>query len=149
MYFKLYLVIYLLFITMNKLKKILITGESGFIGSHLIKHFVCKYPNYIIHGLDSLTYAANKDFTKDLVSHPNYFFHQIDIRNRNDLIDFFINNQISDVEFYEIRYSGVPANFLRSFKKSGKEVLIESLFSIFHLLPPSVKAAITDIINTR
>ena len=97
MYFKLYLVIYLLFITMNKLKKILITGESGFIGSHLIKYFVCKYPNYIIHGLDSLTYAANKDFTKDLVSHPNYFFHQIDIRKRNDLIDFFINNQISDV----------------------------------------------------
>tara|TARA_B100001741_G_C16516204_1_gene582346 strand:- start:44 stop:1027 length:984 start_codon:yes stop_codon:yes gene_type:complete len=82
---------------MSDVKKILITGESGFIGSHLIKHFVFKYPHYIIHGLDSLTYASNKDLTKDLIAKPNYFFHKIDIRNRHEVLDFFINHQISDV----------------------------------------------------
>ncbi len=82
---------------MNDVKKILITGESGFIGSHLIKHFILQYPQYKVYGLDSLTYASNKDFTKDLISQSNYFFTQIDIRNRNEVLDFFINHQISDV----------------------------------------------------
>tara|TARA_Y100000766_G_scaffold203677_1_gene175594 strand:- start:2315 stop:3298 length:984 start_codon:yes stop_codon:yes gene_type:complete len=82
---------------MNDVKKILITGESGFIGSHLIKHFVFKYPHYLIHGLDSLTYASNKNLTKDLIAQPNYFFHEIDIRNRHEVLDFFIHHQISDV----------------------------------------------------
>ena len=82
---------------MNDVKKILITGESGFIGSHLIKHFVFKYPHYLIHGLDSLTYASNKNLTKDLIAQPNYFFHEIDIRNRHEVLDLFIHHQISDV----------------------------------------------------
>ena len=82
---------------MNSLKKILITGESGFIGSHLIKYFVLKYPQYKVYGIDNLTYAANKDFTKDLVKQPNYFFKKIDIRNRKEVFEFFINYQISDV----------------------------------------------------
>ena len=47
-------------------KKILITGESGFIGSHLTNLFTNKYANYEIHGLDNLTYASNKDYTKHL-----------------------------------------------------------------------------------
>ena len=62
---------------MNSLKKILITGESGFIGSHLIKYFVSKYPQYKVFGIDSLTYAANKVFTKDLVKRPNYFLKKL------------------------------------------------------------------------
>ena len=42
---------------MSNIKRILITGESGFIGSHLINYFVSKYPDYQIHGLDILTYV--------------------------------------------------------------------------------------------
>ena len=60
---------------MSSDKKILITGESGFIGSHLINFFVSKYPSYEIHGLDSLTYASNRDYNKRLDNYKNYFFH--------------------------------------------------------------------------
>jgi dTDP-glucose 4,6-dehydratase len=66
-------------------KKILITGESGFIGSHLINLFTNKYPNYEIHGLDKLTYAANKNYTKHLENKTNYKFHKVDIFNREDV----------------------------------------------------------------
>ena len=42
------------------MKNILVTGGAGFIGSHLLKHFVSKYPDYNIVNLDILSYAANK-----------------------------------------------------------------------------------------
>ncbi len=82
---------------MKKEKNILITGESGFIGSHLTRHFVMKYPNYQIHGLDSLTYAANRNYTKDLENNSNYLFHQVDIRDRNKIIELFKEYRFSDV----------------------------------------------------
>jgi len=41
------------------MKKILITGETGFIGSHLVRLFINKYPNYKFYNLDALTYASN------------------------------------------------------------------------------------------
>ena len=47
-------------------KKILITGGAGFIGSHLVRHFVEKYSNYQIYNLDLLTYAGNLENLKDL-----------------------------------------------------------------------------------
>ena len=61
---------------------IVLTGGSGFIGSHLINYFVSKYPDYQIHGLDILTYASDRTHTKILEKNKNYFFHQIDIFNR-------------------------------------------------------------------
>ena len=55
-------------------KTILITGESGFIGSHMVDHMVKKYPNYMIYGLDALTYASDIRYTKHLRQLPNYEF---------------------------------------------------------------------------
>jgi len=78
-------------------KKILITGESGFIGSHLINFFVSKYSNYEIHGLDSLTYASNRDYNKTIENCENYFFHKIDICNREDIISLFKQHRFTDV----------------------------------------------------
>ena len=48
------------------MKKILITGGAGFIGSNLVRLFVNKYPNYHIYNLDSLSYAGNLENLKDV-----------------------------------------------------------------------------------
>ena len=60
-------------------KKILITGGAGFIGSHVIRHFVSKYPDYEIFNLDKLTYAGNLENLKDIDTKSNYHFLKGDI----------------------------------------------------------------------
>ncbi len=61
------------------MKNIFITGGAGFIGSHLIRLFVNKYPQYKIINVDSLTYAGNLENLKDIDSAENYFFEKCDI----------------------------------------------------------------------
>jgi dTDP-glucose 4,6-dehydratase len=56
-----------------------ITGGAGFIGSHVIRHFVNKYPDYRIINLDKLTYAGNLANLKDVEDKPNYRFVRMDI----------------------------------------------------------------------
>lgn len=58
---------------------ILITGGAGFIGSHVVRLFVNKYPNYTITNLDKLTYAGNLSNLKDIEDKPNYRFIKGDI----------------------------------------------------------------------
>jgi dTDP-glucose 4,6-dehydratase len=65
---------------MNSYKKtIMITGGAGFIGSHLVRLFVNKYPDYLIINLDALTYAGNLENLRDVESFPNYIFEKGDI----------------------------------------------------------------------
>ena len=59
---------------LSKRKKILITGGAGFIGSHLIRHFIKKYPLYEIFNLDALTYAGNLENLDDVKKNENYKF---------------------------------------------------------------------------
>lgn len=71
------------------MKTILITGGAGFIGSHIVREFVLKYPEYKIINLDALTYAGNLENLKDIQGQPNYQFVKIDIVDAKQVIDIF------------------------------------------------------------
>ncbi len=79
------------------MKNILITGGAGFIGSHLVKHFVKKYKNYNIINLDKLTYASNIHFLNGINNFKNYTFIQADICNLYEIEEIFKTNKISSV----------------------------------------------------
>ena len=64
---------------MNFERTLIITGGAGFIGSHVVRLFVNKYPNYRIINLDKLTYAGNLANLKDIEDKPNYSFVKMDI----------------------------------------------------------------------
>ncbi|MCL4126247.1 UNVERIFIED_CONTAM: hypothetical protein GTU68_057093 [Idotea baltica] len=81
----------------NYRKQILITGGAGFIGSHLARLLVNKYPDYRIINLDSLTYAGNLNNLKDIESKENYVFVKGDINDSKRISDTFNKFNISDV----------------------------------------------------
>lgn len=76
---------------------ILITGGAGFIGSHVVRLFVQKYPNYHIFNLDALTYAGNLENLKDLENHPNYTFVKGDITDEAFINSLFHAHQFKGV----------------------------------------------------
>lgn len=78
-------------------KNILITGGAGFIGSHVVRFFVNKYPNYNIINLDVLTYAGNLLNLKDIENKPNYSFIKEDICNFEAMQNVFKNYDIHGV----------------------------------------------------
>lgn len=71
------------------MKTILITGGAGFIGSHVVRLFVNKYPDYTIVNLDKLTYAGNLENLKDIEQKPNYIFEKIDIVEATAVFQLF------------------------------------------------------------
>jgi dTDP-glucose 4,6-dehydratase len=70
-------------------KTILITGGAGFIGSHVIRLFVNKYPDYRIINLDALTYAGNLENLRDVENLKNYQFVKADIANETQVMEVF------------------------------------------------------------
>ena len=79
------------------MKSILITGGAGFIGSHVVRLFVNKYPEYNIINLDALTYAGNLANVKDIESAANYTFVKADICDFDRMLALFAEHDIDGV----------------------------------------------------
>lgn len=79
------------------MKKILITGGAGFIGSHVVRLFVTKYPEYQIFNLDKLTYAGNLANLTDIEKQPNYTFIKGDIVDASFINELFATHQFDSV----------------------------------------------------
>ncbi len=101
------------------MKKILITGGAGFIGSHVVRRFVTKYPDYQIFNLDDLTYAGNLENISDIEKSPNYTFIKGDIVNETFINDLFASHQFDGVlhlaaESHVDRSITDPLSFVRT-----------------------------------
>lgn len=78
-------------------KNIVITGGAGFIGSHVVRLFVNKYPEYQIINLDALTYAGNLENLRDIENKPNYRFAKVNILDVKAVEALFDEYQVTDI----------------------------------------------------
>jgi dTDP-glucose 4,6-dehydratase len=93
----------------NYKKSILITGGAGFIGSHVVRLFINKYPDYKIYNLDSLTYAGNLQNLTDIENAPNYTFL------KGDLVDAgFLQKIFSEYKFDSVIHLAAESHVDRS-----------------------------------
>ncbi len=100
-------------------KKILITGGAGFIGSHVIRLFVNKYPHYMIMNLDQLTYAGNLENLKDIEGKDNYQFIKGDITDPIFLGKLFLEHDFEGIihlaaESHVDRSISAPLDFINT-----------------------------------
>ncbi|ALM49891.1 dTDP-glucose 4,6-dehydratase [Flavobacterium psychrophilum] len=93
------------------MKKILITGGAGFIGSHVVRRFVKKYQDVHIYNLDALTYAGNLENIKDIQNEPNYTFVKGDITDAE-----FINDLFQEQKFDGVLHLAAESHVDRSIK---------------------------------
>ena len=93
----------------SSMKNILITGGAGFIGSHVIRLFVNKYPNYMVYNLDDLTYAGNLENLTDIETTDNYEFIKGDIADET-----FINGIFQKYQFDSVIHLAAESHVDRS-----------------------------------
>ncbi|MEO6348840.1 MAG: dTDP-glucose 4,6-dehydratase [Aquaticitalea sp.] len=115
---------------------LLITGGSGFIGSHVVRLFVENYPDYHIYNLDALTYAGNLENLKDIEEYTNYTFIKGDITD-----DIFITELFQKHKFEGVIHLAAESHVDRSIKDPlafvktnviGTMILLNAFKNIWH-----------------
>lgn len=104
---------------MTPARTILITGGAGFIGSHVVRLFVSKYPEYRIVNLDKLTYAGNLENLRDVEEAPNYVFERADICDTPRLVSILEKYSVDGIihlaaESHVDRSIADPTEFART-----------------------------------
>lgn len=140
------------------MKKILITGGAGFIGSHVVRRFVNQYPDYHIYNLDALTYAGNLENLLDIEDSTNYTFVKGDINDAAFLDTLFTENNfygvvhlaaeshvdrsISDPLAFVMTNVIGTVNLLNSARMAWKDDLADHLF--YHVSTDEVYGELHD-----
>lgn len=112
------------------MKKLLVTGGAGFIGSNFVKYMLDKYEDYLIVNLDLLTYAGNLENLKDVEDDPNYHFVKGDIANRELVQELFEKYDFDNVinfaaESHVDRSIEDPGIFVRT-NVMGTQILLDT-----------------------